>query len=84
MLQIRLVIQSALTQMKVRKNILLRFPEHAVTVSESIKGNFHQISLFPVDKPVLRLFWTDMQAAEESGFISRHLPLGTQNVIPAV
>lgn len=70
--------------MKVRTIILLRFPEHAVTVSESIKGNPHQISLFPVDKPVLRLFWRDMQAAEEPSFISGHLPLGTQHVIPAV
>lgn len=39
--------------MKVRPIILLRFPGHAVSVSESIKGNLHQISLFPVDKPVL-------------------------------
>lgn len=68
--------------MEVRTIILLRFPEHAVTVSESIKGNFHQISLFPVDKPVLRLFWRNMQAAEV--FISGHLPLGTRHVIPAV
>ena len=46
----RSVIQSAPPQMNVRTFILLRFPEHAVTVSESIKGNLHQISLFPVDK----------------------------------
>lgn len=67
--------------MKVRTLILLRLLEHAFTVSESIKGSFHQISLFPVDKSGLRLL---QQAVEEPSFIRGHLPLGTQHVIPAV
>lgn len=58
--------------MKVWETVLLGFPEHAITVSESIKGNPHQISLFPVDKPVPWLLRGDMQAAEETSFMREH------------
>lgn len=44
--------------------VLLRFLEHAVAFSSDIKGMFHQISLLPEDKPLVRFSWRDLKREE--------------------
>lgn len=40
--------------------VLLRFHEHAITISGDIKAMFHQVCLLPEDKPILRFVWLDL------------------------
>lgn len=46
--------------------VLLRFRQHAVTISGDIKRMFHQIRLLPADKPVPCFLWRNMQRIEET------------------
>ncbi|KAK3516431.1 hypothetical protein QTP70_012090 [Hemibagrus guttatus] len=61
--------------------VLIRFREHPVAVSGDIKAMFHQIRLFPEDRPLLRFLWRDLKMDETPRFLSgSHLPSNARAV----
>ncbi|KAK3541683.1 hypothetical protein QTP86_000569 [Hemibagrus guttatus] len=58
--------------------VLIRFREHPVAVSGDIKAMFHQIRLFPEDRPLLRFLWRDLKMDETPKILEwQVLPFGT-------
>lgn len=58
--------------------VLLRFREHEEAISGDIRAMFHQIRLLPVDRPLLRFLWRDMDRDRPPDIFEWHvLPFGT-------
>ncbi|KAL2085017.1 hypothetical protein ACEWY4_020535 [Coilia grayii] len=58
--------------------VLLRFREHAVTISGDIRAMFHKVRLFSSDQPFLRFLWRDMEQDRQPDVYEwRVLPFGT-------
>ncbi|XP_028301819.1 uncharacterized protein LOC114462917 [Gouania willdenowi] len=58
--------------------VLLRFRQHQVAVSSDIRAMFHQISLLPEYRPLLRFIWRDLRCEDQPDVYEwQVLPFGT-------
>ncbi|KAL0203752.1 hypothetical protein M9458_001770, partial [Cirrhinus mrigala] len=59
-------------------SVLLRFREHTIALSSDVRGMFNQVRLLPVDHPLLRFLWRDLNRDQSPQVYEwQVLPFGT-------